>query len=737
MAFTKIVSPGIDTTGSYTVRDLNAVGVVTASAFSGPLTGNATGLTGTPDITVGAITAASADFSGNVSIGGTLTYEDVTNIDSVGIVTARDAIVISEDNAIHFRGTAADDADAILRASAGGGQLLINSRNDAIINIDSNNDSTDAHFAVAHGAATGSSTELFRVQENGNVSINKTSSISAKLHIGDTSNDGALSQLVKLANDSSGPGTGAQLNLGAGNAVESTAACIGGFYDGTGTSFIVKTTGTYVNQSTVAERFRITSAGDVGIGVTNPTSFGPTLQVAGTDPALLLQDTATAVDYFGVNVASGVVNTWYDDASAFVIHTASGLSGSGLVERLRITSAGEVGIGTNNPYAKNHIEIDVNAGAGSGSAGALWLKNANQTANNSATIFFGNNVSQAAGAINFIHKDYSTNAGDITFDTRTNGSTYAERLRIKSDGKVKFATNNSTTDYLEWGGNPRLMLQAPTGLNGLRIYSDTTPLEVAGSATTRKISMGGNPNYDLSISGSYSLSSGGHDSSPKVFLNATRHNGSTTVTSFQTSIQAVSASNTAGDGYLGLGASATPDDLIIRPSGNIAIQNTGASSKLHIGDLVGSVSNDINTTHTSLIIKQTNNDNKSGFYIERSGERKGYYMWMNPGGGSGDGLTFSRNNGGSYSNALILDRDANLWGGGHFYPLSDNSYDLGSTSNRWRNVYTTDLQLSNEGSQNDVDGTWGSYTIQEGEDELFLINRRNGKKYKFNLTEVN
>ena len=80
---------------------------------------------------------------------------------------------------------------------------------------------------------------------------------------------------------------------------------------------------------------------------------------------------------------------------------------------------------------------------------------------------------------------------------------------------------------------------------------------------------------------------------------------------------------------------------------------------------------------------------------------------------------------------------ANLWGGGHFYPLSDNSYDLGSTSNRWRNVYTTDLQLSNEGSQNDVDGTWGSYTIQEGEDELFLINRRNGKKYKFNLTEVN
>ena len=73
---------------------------------------------------------------------------------------------------------------------------------------------------------------------------------------------------------------------------------------------------------------------------------------------------------------------------------------------------------------------------------------------------------------------------------------------------------------------------------------------------------------------------------------------------------------------------------------------------------------------------------------------------------------------------------------GSFRPLSNNSYDLGDSSLRWRNVYTTDLQLSNEGKTNDVDGTWGDYTIQEGENDLFLINNRNGKKYKFNLTEV-
>ena len=69
-------------------------------------------------------------------------------------------------------------------------------------------------------------------------------------------------------------------------------------------------------------------------------------------------------------------------------------------------------------------------------------------------------------------------------------------------------------------------------------------------------------------------------------------------------------------------------------------------------------------------------------------------------------------------------------------PISDATYDLGDANFRFANVYTADLQLSNEGNSNDVDGTWGSYTIQEGESDLFLINKRSGKKYKFNLTEV-
>ena len=73
---------------------------------------------------------------------------------------------------------------------------------------------------------------------------------------------------------------------------------------------------------------------------------------------------------------------------------------------------------------------------------------------------------------------------------------------------------------------------------------------------------------------------------------------------------------------------------------------------------------------------------------------------------------------------------------GQLTPATNNTSDLGSTTLRWRNVFTNDLDLSNEGGKNDIDGTWGSYKIQEGEKNLYLINRRNGKKYKFNLTEI-
>jgi hypothetical protein len=83
-------------------------GVVTATSFSGSLTGDATGLTGTPDITVRNITGV------GMTLSGTLNYEDVTNIDSIGIITARSNVSIA-DSIIHT-----GDTDTSIRFPAAG-----------------------------------------------------------------------------------------------------------------------------------------------------------------------------------------------------------------------------------------------------------------------------------------------------------------------------------------------------------------------------------------------------------------------------------------------------------------------------------------------------------------------------------------------------------------------------------------------------------------------------------------
>ena len=69
----------------------SSAGIATFATTAGVST-NAQGLTGTPDITVNNIVGVAATFTGNVSIAGTVTYDDVTNVDSVGIVTARSGV---------------------------------------------------------------------------------------------------------------------------------------------------------------------------------------------------------------------------------------------------------------------------------------------------------------------------------------------------------------------------------------------------------------------------------------------------------------------------------------------------------------------------------------------------------------------------------------------------------------------------------------------------------------------
>ena len=75
---------------------------------------------------------------------------------------------------------------------------------------------------------------------------------------------------------------------------------------------------------------------------------------------------------------------------------------------------------------------------------------------------------------------------------------------------------------------------------------------------------------------------------------------------------------------------------------------------------------------------------------------------------------------------------------GHIIPGTTDAYDIGSASNVIRNIYTGDLHLSNESKSegNKVDGTKGNWTMQEGEEHLYIINNKSGKKYRFALEEI-
>jgi hypothetical protein len=86
---------------------------------------------------------------------------------------------------------------------------------------------------------------------------------------------------------------------------------------------------------------------------------------------------------------------------------------------------------------------------------------------------------------------------------------------------------------------------------------------------------------------------------------------------------------------------------------NVGFGNTTPQSRVHIGS---NLSNSGDASN-ALVIKQTSTNETTGIYLERSGERKGYAIYV---GGSLDSLVFQRNNAGTKSDVLTLTRDANI-----------------------------------------------------------------------------
>ena len=190
-------------------------------------------------------------------------------------------------------------------------------------------------------------------------------------------------------------------------------------------------------------------------------------------------------------------------------------------------------------------------------------------------------------------------------------------------------------------------------------------------------------------------------------------------------------------------------------TGNVGIANIVPQTKLHVGTLTGGdgtaqemvrISGDYSATGSGSLLRFTNQHDSGS--NPNSGEYNiaGIKAWdyrSDWGGAIALQTATPSSGGGNLVDRLVVTPD------GDVLPGANNSYDLGSTSLAWKNIYTNDLNLSNMPSEgvgtdeqeyevvgNDVDGTNGSWTIQEGENDLFIINRLNGKKYKFDLTEV-
>ena len=185
------LSAGSSVSFATTAFDLGAgtnlnIGIVTVTTLSGgEVNGSDANFTGI-------LTAASASFSGNVSVGGTLTYEDVTNIDSVGLITARSgvnvtggSVGIGTTNTGNFNGSADDlvifgtghQGLTIRSGAAHDGSIMFNDTDDTnqrcIIRYVHTDDAMCFHTNFG---------EVFRITTTGDVGIN-SSSPAAKLDV--------------------------------------------------------------------------------------------------------------------------------------------------------------------------------------------------------------------------------------------------------------------------------------------------------------------------------------------------------------------------------------------------------------------------------------------------------------------------------------------------------------------------------------------------------------------------
>ena len=471
------------------VRHIGFAGA-TSSAVTGLYgrTGNVTLSSSDDDITVGNVTAGiitatsfgsisgtTASFSGNVSVGGTLTYEDVTNIDSVGLITARNGVkfgtsgttVFGDSNGIGI-GTTNPSYLVDAHTSSGNAQLRVKSGGDlAQIFLESTDTSgySQINFADAdssnigmlqyfhsdnHMEFTVNGSEAARFDSSGRLLIGTSSSrIGGLLQVESTgsSNDrlhhlshntntseSAVLRLIKSRGTTAGAVTAVQNDDNLGYLVFTgtdgtgniDGAYISGEVNGTPATNNVPTDLLFWTNSGAAsptERMRLNKNGQLMI---NTTTKG----VADADTLTLASGSSTGITIRSSTSGNG--NVFFSDATSGVAqydgfiqyqHSSQVLKfGTASTEGMRLDSSGRLLIGTTTEGHPSGDDLTLATTANTG----LTIRSGTS---NYGAIFFSDGTSGNDEYRGYIEYEHSNNY--IRFGTNA-----AERMRIDSSGRL-------------------------------------------------------------------------------------------------------------------------------------------------------------------------------------------------------------------------------------------------------------------------------------------------------------
>ena len=402
---------------------------------------------GAPTVQHGLIIAGVSTFTGSVSIGGTLTYEDVTNIDSVGIITARDGLKVL--------GGGANVVGVVTATSfVGSGANLTGITQTTI------NNNADNRVITGSGSAN-------TLNGEANLTFDGT-----KLNI---ATGGAGFRITRNSQY-------IELDGNFGNGGDQSLATSAGFRiqtGGVGNSY---------------ERLRITNTGLVGIGDNSPdrelvvknASSNSTIKIEASNShtsQLFFSDTdAENVARIGVFHGSG-----QSSSNAMIFET-------GGTARMAIKSDGKIGINETSPAAPLHVSKSYTAPTGGFDSNIVAA-----LTNSGSNSYAGLAIQGGSGAGSFIHfgDTDDSNIGIINYEHSDNSMRFtvnaSERFRIQSDGEVRIDGANDSqvlihTDGGGWLSNSGNVVEV-TGYfdySGSRIgmYVNNSGEGVLGTKTT-------------------------------------------------------------------------------------------------------------------------------------------------------------------------------------------------------------------------------------------------------------